>query len=89
MFRKLRCRLGLHNPPTDKAFSCMGGVFVGGPCTQCNDPIVRENRFLGNAWDFGGSTEKDEGTAVLQVSPAGLLEALQQRGLTYIGDYPA
>ena len=89
MIQALRCWLGLHNPPSDKAFTCMGAVFVGGPCTRCNDPVTREKRFIGNAWDFGGSTDEGEDVIVLNVSPTCLLEALRQRGLTYIGDFPA
>lgn len=88
LIRTLRCQLGLHNPPHDKAFTCMGAVFIGGPCTHCTDGTARELSFIGNAWDFPG-VNKSAVPRRFVLSPLALAEAMQQRGLTYIGDYPA
>ncbi len=89
LWSAIRCKLGWQNPPKDEAFTCMGAVFIGGPCTRCSDETARERRFLGNAWDFGGSLSVGEDVIVLTASPANLLKALQERGLSYIGNYPA
>lgn len=87
-WKKLRCVLGLHNPPHSKAFTCMGAVFIGGPCTCCDDETVRQRSFIGNSWDFPGVNESTEPNHFVISAPK-LVTALEQRGLAYIGDFPA
>ncbi len=88
LWQKLRCVLGFHNPPRDKAFTCMGAVFIGGPCTCCSDEVVRQRKFIGNAWDFPGVNTSTEPNRFM-ISLPKLIEVMQQRGFIYIGDYPA
>jgi len=89
MLKRLRCWIGVHNPPTNTAFTCMGAVFIGGPCTCCADGVPRERKFIGNTWEFGGSVQETEDLVSYKVSASGLLEALHERGLFYLGDFPA
>ena len=51
LVRVLRCRFGLHNPPSDDWFDAMGAIILGGSCTRCGDITMREIAWIGNAWD--------------------------------------
>lgn len=83
----LLCKIGLHSPPHDMAYSSMGAIFAGGPCTRCNDPTIREWAFIGNAWDFpDGIVEECDNAIFLQCPPAeSIADLLAKRGITYTG----
>jgi len=88
--RATRCLSGKHNPPAAKAFSCMGAVFAGGPCTRCGDEEARVVCWIGNAWDFpdvANHYETDEGGVEITVSSLALSLVLNSLGFTYIGDF--
>ena len=58
LLRRLRCILGEHNPPYDRAFDEYGAVNIGGACTNCPDQVDRIIVFIGNYWDFGQSVDE-------------------------------
>jgi hypothetical protein len=53
---------------------------IGGPCTECGDPVQRELVWIGNAWDFKGTsvvTETENCTSI-QTDGNALIEAVEQ-----------
>jgi hypothetical protein len=89
--RFLFCVIGKHNPPTDKAFTIEGYVYLGGPCSRCPDQTFREVCSLGFASKFDAfvtePTPDNENAQAL--SPFKLAAKLREDlGLKLLGEAP-
>ncbi len=79
VLRRLRCHLGLHNPPGNAAFEEWGCVVIGGACTDCDDDTWHVVAYIGDAWDFPGATTSEtssNGTTTVTISNSKLLDGV-------------
>ena len=79
--RKVRCLVGLHNPPHDDWFEEYGAVMIGGACIACDDSVMRELIWIGNSWDFEGAAsivKSDDGTPECEIHTPSLIRAVNR-----------
>jgi len=63
--RWVRCKIGWHNPPWNQPFEEFGSLFLGGPCTYCDDEVWNVVTYIGDVWDFPSGISQEEGTTAV------------------------